>query len=45
MVYDNAIEAGNKLIANVGTVRMFGKQRSHKMTRLVAPANKGDILL
>jgi hypothetical protein len=25
IVYDNAIEAGNKLIANVGTVKMFGK--------------------
>lgn len=27
IVYDNAIEAGNKLIANVGLVSMFGKPR------------------
>lgn len=25
IVYDNAIEAGNKLIANVNKIRMFGK--------------------
>jgi hypothetical protein len=42
MVYDNAIEAGNKLIANVGVVKMFGKQRSAKMARLFQEANKGD---
>jgi hypothetical protein len=41
MVYDNAIEAGNKLIANVGVVKMFGKPRTQKMTRLLAPAQKG----
>jgi cell migration-inducing and hyaluronan-binding protein len=28
MVYDNAIEAGNKLIANVGLVQMWGKSRT-----------------
>ena len=27
IVYDNAIEAGNKVIANVGTIKMFGKPR------------------
>jgi hypothetical protein len=27
MVYDNAIEAGNKLIANVGILRMYGAPR------------------
>jgi hypothetical protein len=42
MVYDNAIEAGNKLIANVNVVKMFGKQRTKKMTRLHQEANKGD---
>jgi hypothetical protein len=28
IVYDNAIEAGNKLIANVNVVKMYGKQRT-----------------
>jgi hypothetical protein len=40
--YDNAIEGGNKVIANVGTVKMFGKSRTKKMTRLTQEANKGD---
>jgi hypothetical protein len=34
MVYDNLIEAGNKIIANTGTVKMFGQPRSGKVTRL-----------
>ena len=42
IVYDNAIEAGNKVLANVGTVKMFGKQRTTKMTRLTQEAAKGD---
>jgi len=42
MVYDNAIEAGNKVLANVGTVKMYGKPRTTKMTRLHQEANKGD---
>jgi len=42
IVYDNAIEAGNKLIANVNIMRMYGKKRSWKMTRLVEPASKGS---
>jgi hypothetical protein len=42
MVYDNTIEAGNKLIANTGKIKMYGKSRGNKMTRLRAPANKGD---
>lgn len=42
IVYDNAIEAGNKLIANVNTVRMYGKPRSWKMTRLQSPALKSS---
>jgi hypothetical protein len=41
IVYDNAIEAGNKLIANVNVLRIFGKARSWKMTRLTKPALKG----
>jgi len=42
IVYDNAIEAGNKVLANVNVVKMFGKDRMKKMTRLHAEANKGD---
>jgi len=34
IVYDNAIEAGNKNIANVNVLRIFGKKRSWKMARL-----------
>jgi hypothetical protein len=30
------------LIANVGKIKMYGKSRQQKMTRLRAPANKGD---
>ena len=41
MVYDNAIEAGNKLIANVNKIFMYGKPRGKTLTRLEAPANKG----
>jgi hypothetical protein len=37
IVYDNAIEAGNKLIANVGVIKMFGQHRQ-KLARLTAPA-------
>lgn len=36
MVYENAIEAGNKLIANVGKMYMYGKARTGKLTRLHA---------
>jgi len=42
IVYDNAIEAGNKVLANVNVVKMFGKPRAKKMFRLHASANKGD---
>jgi len=41
IVYDNAIEAGNKLIANVNVLRMFGMARSWKMNRLTQPALRG----
>ena len=40
-MYTNAVEAGNKLIANTGTVRMHGTERT-TMTRLLASANPGD---
>jgi len=42
MVFDGAIEAGNKLIANVNKVYMFGKPRLNKMSRLLRPAEKGQ---
>lgn len=38
IVYDNAIEAGNKLIANVGKVRMYGMPRTKNHFRLVQEA-------
>jgi hypothetical protein len=31
IVYDNAIEAGNKLLANVGIIKMFGQKREGKL--------------
>lgn len=34
IVYTNAIEAGNKLIANTGTIRMHGTPRTGQLTRL-----------
>jgi len=42
IVYDNAIEAGNKLIANLNIMRIYGKQRSHHFSRLYREAKKGD---
>jgi len=43
MVYDNAIEAGNKLIAVVGRMQAYGKKRDDSiMSRLTQVANKGD---
>ena len=41
IVYDNAIEAGNKLIANVNVMKMYGKRRNWKMSRLTRPAERG----
>jgi hypothetical protein len=41
IVYDNAIEAGNKLIANVNIMRLYGKPRGWSMTRLLRAAEKG----
>ena len=42
IVYDNAIEGGNKLIANVGTISLWGKARTQTLTRLRKEAKKGD---
>jgi hypothetical protein len=39
---DNNLEAGNKIIVNLGTISIYGKRRSFKMTRLKKPATKGD---
>jgi hypothetical protein len=41
MAWSNSVEGGNKMIANVGKISMFGKQRM-KMSRLRTPAKKGD---
>jgi hypothetical protein len=41
-IQDLSIEAGSKIIANVGRVNMYGKKRSFKMTRLTEPAKIGD---
>jgi hypothetical protein len=40
IVYDNAIEAGNKVIANVNEMRLFGKPRTKTMFRLLQEAQK-----
>jgi hypothetical protein len=45
MVYDNAIEAGNKIISNVGLIKMFGMPRTNKISRLNQNVNKGDTVL
>lgn len=39
---DQGIEAGSKIIANIGRLNMWGKQRSFKMTRLTKEAKRGD---
>jgi len=41
MVYDNGVEAGNKIIANVGKINMYGMARKQKVTRLFEEAKKG----
>lgn len=40
--FDSNIAAGNKVLANVGTVMMFGQERTQKMTRLLASCYTGD---
>jgi hypothetical protein len=42
IVYDNAVEGGNKVLANVNVVKMYGKARNQTMTRLLLPAKKGE---
>jgi hypothetical protein len=41
LAYDDTIEAGNKVIANVGRIKMFGAKRAKTLTRLRAPAPRG----
>ena len=43
IVYDNAVESGNKVFANLNVVKMYGKARNQTMTRLLMPAKKGDV--
>lgn len=38
---NGAVEAGNKMIANVGYIKMYGKVRS-RMSRLLAECAKGS---
>lgn len=40
IVFDNAIEAGNKIIVNTGNISIYGKLRN-MMSRLLAEANSG----
>lgn len=43
MVYDNAVEAGNKLIAVTGRFEAYGIPRGEsRMSRLTQPAQKGE---
>jgi hypothetical protein len=42
IVFDNGIEAGNKILINTNIVKMFGKSRTKNMARLHQEANKGD---
>jgi hypothetical protein len=43
IVYDNNIEAGNKIIANVNVMKMYGKQRTGKVARLTKEAFMNDL--
>ena len=41
-IEEQGVAASNKVIANVGTLRLFGTPRVNTMTRLLAVANSGD---
>jgi hypothetical protein len=41
IAFSKSVEAGNKIIANVGKVNMYGKQRTKTMTRLRETALQG----
>lgn len=42
IVFDNTIEAGNKVISNVGLIEMYGIQRPRRMFRLMEMAETED---
>lgn len=42
IVFDNDIEAGNKILINNNLVKMFGKSRTKNLLRLHQTTNKGD---
>ena len=41
-MFENTVEAGNKIILNNNLVKMFGKPRTTNLARLHQTANKGD---
>lgn len=41
IVYTNAVEAGNKNVANLNKLYMYGKPRLNKMSRLTKELEKG----
>jgi hypothetical protein len=45
MAFDNAIEAGNKIIANVGTIKMYGQPRTGILTRLRAECSMDETVI
>ena len=42
IVFEKNVEAGNKVIANTGLIKMYGLPRPITMTRLTKTANPGD---
>ena len=42
IVFDNGIEAGNKILINTNLVKMFGQSRTKNLLRLHQEANMGD---
>jgi len=38
---DAAVEGGNKILANLGTIKMYGQKRGFKVTHLLDPVTKG----
>jgi len=41
-IEEQGVEAGNKIIANLGLISIYGKKRQFKETRLLATVKKGD---
>ena len=42
MAFINEVEGGNKIIANVGKLQIYGKRRTKEFTRLHKTAYAGD---